>query len=68
MCNMGITHLYAINLIEKKKKKTRLVRTPETIVPPSADVSAVSCGRVVARCGMWDRVEERLGDFGGEIP
>ena len=44
---------------------TRLVRTPDAVEPVSADVRAVSCGRVVTRCGGWDGVDERLGDFGG---
>ena len=45
---------------------TRLIRTPDTIEPASVDISAVSCGRVVARCGRRDGVDERLRDFGGE--
>ena len=42
---------------------TGLVRTPETVVPASADISAVPCGGVVARGGRWDRVDQRLRDF-----
>ena len=45
---------------------TRLIGTPGAVEPVSADIGAVSCGRVVARCGRWDGVDERLGDFGGE--
>ena len=42
---------------------TRLVRTPDTAVPVGEDVSTVSCGRVVARGGRWDWVDERLRDL-----
>jgi len=39
-----------------------LVRTPDTIVPASDDISAVSCSRVVARSGWRDRVDQWLRD------
>ena len=44
---------------------TRLIRTPDAVEPVRANIGAVSCGRVVTRCGGWDGVDERLGDFGG---
>jgi len=31
---------------------TRLIRTPDPVVPPSKDIGTISCGRVVAR-GGW---------------
>ena len=46
---------------------TRLIGTPDAIEPVSTDIGAVSCGGVVAGCSRWDGVDERLGDFGGEI-
>ena len=42
---------------------TRLTRTPDTAVPASEDISAVTGGRVVARGGRWDGVDQRLRDF-----
>jgi len=39
---------------------TRLIRTPYTVVPASDDISTVSCGRVVARGGRWDRADQWL--------
>ena len=47
---------------------TRLIRTPDTVKPARVDISAMSGGRVVARCGRWYRLGERLRDFGGESP
>ena len=44
----------------------RLIRTPDTVVPASDDVSTVSCGRVVARSGRWVGADQRLRDFGCE--
>ena len=41
----------------------RLIGTPDTIEPARLDVSAVTCGRVVARSGRWDRVDQWLRDF-----
>ena len=41
-----------------------LIRTPDTVVPASDDISTVSCGRVVARDGRWDGVDQRPRDFG----
>ena len=43
---------------------TRLIRTPETVVPASDDISTVSCSRVVARGCRWDGVDQWLRDFG----
>ena len=42
---------------------TRLIRAPDTVGPISEDVSTVSCGRVVARSGRWDGVDQWLRDF-----
>ena len=42
---------------------TRLIGAPDTVGPPGEDVSTVSCGRVVARSGRWDRVDQWLRDF-----
>ena len=42
---------------------TRLIRTPDAVVPARDDISAVSCGRVVARGGRWDRADQRLRDL-----
>jgi len=42
---------------------TRLIRTPDTVVPASDGIGTVSCGRVVARGGWWYRVDEWLRDF-----
>ena len=44
----------------------RLIGTPCAVGPVSADIGAVSRGRVIARCSRWDGVDERLRDFGGE--
>ena len=44
---------------------TRLIGTPGAVEPICADIGAVPCSRVVTRCGRWDGVDERLGDFGG---
>ena len=40
-----------------------LIGTPDTIVPANEDVSAVSCGRVIAWGGRWDGVDQWLRDF-----
>ena len=37
-----------------------LIRTPNAVGPASDDIGAVSCGRVVARSGWRDRVDQRL--------
>ena len=42
----------------------RLIRTPDTVVPASDDLSTVSCGRVIARGSRWDGADQWLGDFG----
>ena len=55
-----------VRLVVWEFSGTRLIRTPDTIEPAGADISAVSCGRVVARCGRRYGVDERLRDFGGE--
>ena len=47
---------------------TGLIRTPDTVEPARTDISAVSGGRVVARCGRWYRMDERLRDFGSKSP
>jgi len=39
-----------------------LIRTPGAVVPTSTDIGAVSCGRVVARGGWRDRVDQWLRD------
>ena len=39
-----------------------LVRTPGGVIPASKDIGAVSYGRVVARSGWRDRVDQRLRD------
>jgi len=44
----------------------RLIRTPGTVGPASDDLSTVSCGRVVARGGRWDRADQWLRDSGCE--
>jgi hypothetical protein len=41
----------------------RLIRTPDTIVPTSEDISTVPCGRVVARGGRRNGVDQWLRDF-----
>ena len=43
-----------------------LIRTPDTVVPASDDISTVSCGRVVARGGRWDGADQWLRDSGCE--
>jgi len=40
-----------------------LVRTPGGVVPASKDISTVSCGRVVARSGWRDRMDQWLRDY-----
>lgn len=40
-----------------------LVRTPDTVEPTSANISAVSCSRVVARCGRRHWMDQGLGDL-----
>ena len=45
---------------------TRLIRTPNSVVPASLDIGAVSCGMVVAWGGRWDRMDQGLGNFGCE--
>ena len=42
---------------------TRLIRTPDAVVPASENISTVSRSRVVARGGRWDGVDQWLGDF-----
>ena len=42
---------------------TGLIRTPGTVVPADEDVSAVSCGGVVAWGGRWDGADQWLRDF-----
>ena len=44
----------------------RLIRAPDTGVPASEDISTISCGRVVARGGRWDEVDQWLREFGCE--
>jgi len=39
---------------------TRLVRTPDAVVPAGEDISAIARSRVVAWSGRWGRVEEGL--------
>ena len=39
-----------------------LISTPGAVVPASTDISAVTCGRVVARSGWRDRVDQWLRD------
>jgi hypothetical protein len=41
----------------------RLVRSPDTVEPASNSIGAVACGRIVARRGRWDRVDQRLREF-----
>ena len=41
----------------------RLVRSPHAVEPASADVGAVTRGRVVARSGWRDGMDQRLRDF-----
>jgi len=43
-----------IRLVVGEFGGARLVRTPDTVVPVSEDISTVSCSRVVARGGRWD--------------
>ena len=38
----------------------RLIRPPDTVQPTGEDVGAVACGRVVARSGRRDRVDQWL--------
>jgi hypothetical protein len=42
---------------------TRLIRTPDAVVPTSEDIGAVPCSKVVARGGRRDRTDEWLRDF-----
>jgi hypothetical protein len=42
---------------------TRLIRTPDAVVPTSEDIGAVPCGRVIARGGRRERMDEWLRDF-----
>jgi len=44
---------------------TRLIRTPDPVMPASDDVGTVSC-RIVAWGGWWYRVNQWLRDFGCE--
>jgi len=39
-----------------------LIRTPDAVVPASEDIRAASCGRVVARSGRRDWVDQWLRD------
>jgi len=52
-----------VRLVVAMFDSARLIRTPGTVVPASEDISTVSCGRVVARCGRWDGVDQWLRDF-----
>ena len=45
---------------------TGLIRAPDTVVPVSDDIGTVSCGRVIARGGRWDGVDQWLRDSGCE--
>ena len=45
---------------------TRLIGTPDAVVPAIDDVSAVSCGGVVAGGGWRDWMDQRLRDFRSE--
>ena len=42
---------------------TGLIRAPDAVVPAGEDVGAATGGRVVARGGGRDRMDQRLGDF-----
>ena len=55
-----------VRLVVGKFGGARLIRTPGTVGPASDDVSAVSCGRVIARGGRWDGVDQWLRNFGCE--
>jgi len=44
----------------------RLIGAPDTGIPASEDIGTVSCGRVVARSGRWDGVDQWLREFGCE--
>ena len=44
----------------------RLIRAPDAVGPAGDDISAISCGGVVARGGRWDGADQRLRDFGCE--
>ena len=53
-----------IRLVVGVFRSARLIRTPDTVVPASEDISTVSCSRVVARGGRWDGADQWLRDFG----
>ena len=40
-----------------------LIGTPDAVVPARENISAVTGGRVVARSGRWDRMDQWLRDF-----
>ena len=52
-----------VSLVISEFGSTRLIRTPDTVLPVSEDIGTVSCGRVVARGGRWDGVDQWLRDF-----
>jgi hypothetical protein len=37
-----------------------LIRTPDTIVPASEHIIAVSCSGIITWRSWWDRIKERL--------
>jgi len=41
----------------------RLIGTPDTVVPAGENIRTVAGGRVVARCGGWDGMDQWLRDF-----
>ena len=55
-----------VRLVVGEYVGARLIRTPYIVRPASDDVSTVSCGRVIARGGRWDGVDQWLRDFGCE--
>jgi len=55
-----------VRLVVVELGSAGLIRTPDTVVPASDDISTVSCGRVVARGGRWDGADQRLRDSGCE--
>ena len=42
---------------------TRMIRTPDSVVPVGLGIGAVSCGRIVTRSGRRDRMDQWLRDF-----
>jgi 3-hydroxyacyl-CoA dehydrogenase len=53
----------SVGLIVGVFGSARLIGTPDTVVPASEDVGTVTGGRVVARGGRRDRVDQWLRDF-----